>query len=98
MQVKVFTLPFRSQLWVFDDAKFNEFSKDKELVSVSDYSFHRDETPNLTLVVKYKQLSSVEVALSNEKVLNKNQGNEEWRKIVNDDLMPLFNTLSQWGE
>ena len=36
MQVKIFTMPFRFQLGVFDDEQFNEFSKDKELVDVSD--------------------------------------------------------------
>ena len=31
MQIKIFTMPFNSQLGVFDDEQFNDFSKDKEL-------------------------------------------------------------------
>ena len=34
MQIKIFTMPFNSQLGVFDDEQFNDFSKDKELMSV----------------------------------------------------------------
>ena len=54
MQIKIFTMPFNSQLGIFDDGQFNDFSKDKELVSVNDYLFCRDEIHYLTLVVKYK--------------------------------------------
>ena len=97
MQVKIFTIPFNSQMGIFGDEEFNDFSKDKELLSVSDYLFHRDEIPYLTLVVKYKQASS---ASSNPvftgKALDKNKNKEEWRKLLNDDTMPLFNTLRQW--
>ena len=35
MQIKIFTMPFNSQLGIFDDGQFNDFSKDKELVSVN---------------------------------------------------------------
>ena len=57
MQIKIFTMPFNPQLGIFDDEQFNNFSKDKELVSVNDYLFCRDEMHYLTLVVKYKQMS-----------------------------------------
>ena len=77
MQVKIFTMPFNSQLGVFDDESFNDFTKDKELVSVNDYLFQRDEIPYLTLVVKYKQLSPVTTMAFNEKRSEKNKGNEE---------------------
>ena len=46
--------------------------------------------------MKYKQLSSPEVLVSHEKTSSKNPGNEEWRKLLNDESMPLFNTLRQW--
>ena len=58
MQIKIFTMPFNSRLGVFDDEQFNDFSKDKELMSVTDYLFCRDEIHYLALVIKYKQLSS----------------------------------------
>ena len=94
MQIKIFTLPFNSRLGVFDDEKFNDFVKDKELVAVNDYFFHREETLYLTLVVKYKQSSFVEETVFHEKTPEKN--NEDWRKLLDDDLMPLFNTLRSW--
>ena len=88
-------MPFNFQLGIFDDEEFNNFVKDKELVSVSDYLFQRDEISYLTLVVKYKPLSSV-VLTSKKKAQDRTRGNEEWRKLLDDDSMPLFNTLRQW--
>ena len=96
MQVKIFTMPFNSQLGIFDDEEFNDFTKDKELVSVNDYLFQRDETPYLTLVVKYKQMASVIIPALNERTQGKAKGTEEWRKLLDDESMPLFNTLRQW--
>ncbi|MCY4643826.1 MAG: HRDC domain-containing protein [Bacteriovoracales bacterium] len=96
MQVKVFTLPFNSGVGVFDDEEFNSFAKDKEIIGVNDYLFERNGTPYLTLVLKYKQSSSVQTLASSEKIREKSKGDEEWRKILDDDSMPLFNTLRQW--
>lgn len=90
-------MPFNSQLGVFDDEEFNNFTKDKELISVSDYLFQRDDIPYLTLVVKYKQMDSLTMPTLSEKVRDKTRGNnEEWRKLLDDESMPLFNTLRQW--
>ena len=46
--------------------------------------------------MKYKQFSPVTTTEFNEKRVEKNKGNEEWRKLLDDDSMPLFNTLRQW--
>ena len=97
IQVKVFTMPFNFQLGIFDEEEFSNFVKDKELVSVNDYFFQRNEIFYLTLVVKYKPLSSPMVLASKEKkAQNKTRGHEEWRKLLDDNSMPLFNTLRQW--
>lgn len=55
MQVRIFTIPFNSNLGIFDDGALNDFSKDKEIVGINDYLFTRNEIPYLTLVVKYNQ-------------------------------------------
>ena len=94
MQVKVFTMPFNFPLGIFDDEKFNNFVKDKELISVNDYFFQRGEVPYLTLVVKYKPLSMA--LTSKENAQGRTRDNEEWRKLLDDNSMPLFNTLRQW--
>ncbi len=96
IQVKIFTLPFNSQLGIFDDQEFNQFVKDKELVSVNDYLFQRDEMPYLTLVVKYKQSFLTTEVTPNRKAFDQSKGHEEWRKLLDDNSMPLFNTLRQW--
>lgn len=94
--IKIFTLPFNPQLGVFDDEELNNFTKDKELISVSDYFFQRNETFYLTLVVKYRQTAPFAVSTLREKIQERSPGNEEWRKLLNDESMPLFNTLRQW--
>ena len=90
IQVKVWTLPFNSQIGIFDDEEFNNFVKDKELVSVNDYLFQKAGIPYLTLVVKYKPLSLI----SNETTAVNRK--EEWRELLDETSMPLFNTLRQW--
>ena len=90
IQVKVWTLPFNSQIGIFDDEEFNNFVKDKELVSVNDYLFQKDGIPYLTLVVKYK---SILTPISNELRSNRK---EEWKELLDETSMPLFNTLRQW--
>ena len=87
---------FNCQLGVFEDEEFNNFVKDKDLVSVNDYLFQRDEVFYLTLVLKYRQTPSSQVVASREKTQDKIKGNEEWRKLLDDSSMPLFNTLRQW--
>ncbi len=81
---------------MFEDEEFNNFVKDKDLVSVNDYLFQRDEVFYLTLVLKYRQTPSSQVVTSREKTQDKIKGNEEWRKLLDDSSMPLFNTLRQW--
>ena len=51
MQVKVFTMLLNSRLGVFNDESFNDFTKDKELVSVNDYFFQRDKNFHTLLLL-----------------------------------------------
>lgn len=53
MLIKVFTLIFNSASGGFDDAALRDFLKDKEVISISDHLFNRNEIPYLVLIVKY---------------------------------------------
>ena len=90
---KIFTLPFRPCTGRFDDESFGDFVKDKEVLEVSDYFFEYDRIPHLALVVKYK-MPSLEGGRAGRVVAGK--GGEDWRKLLDDESMPLFNTLRQW--
>jgi hypothetical protein len=48
MQVRIFTIPFNSNLGIFDDGALNDFSKDKEIVGINDYLFTRNEISYLS--------------------------------------------------
>jgi hypothetical protein len=52
MLLHIITLKFNSVLERFDDTELKEFIKDKEVLSVKDYFFTKNETPYLALVIK----------------------------------------------
>ena len=53
MLVKVISLTFDSTLGGFNDTEIREFLKDKEVISVQDHFFVKNEVPYLTMVIKY---------------------------------------------
>lgn len=53
MLIKIFSLTFNSATGGFDDRELREFIKDKEVISMNDHFFVRNEIPFLTVVVKY---------------------------------------------
>ena len=56
MLVRVFTLAFSSSLAGFDDRKLRDFIGDKEMVSIRDHFFLKDELPYMAVVVTYNLL------------------------------------------
>ena len=79
---------------MFDSGEFDGFIADKILVSLKHYFFEYDGLPRIALVAHYR-LS----ALCKDK--NKKGGQapgrgEDWKKLLDDDSMPLFDTLRQW--
>lgn len=53
MLIKIYSLTFNSALGGFDDRELRDFIKDKEVISIRDYIFMRNEVPYLTLIIKY---------------------------------------------
>lgn len=92
MLIKVITLPFSSAHGGFNDEEAVEFLRDKELISVSDYIFTRNEIPYLTLVLKYFPYRT-EV---NPTERNHKQNDDDWRKMLSEEQMGLFNLLRDW--
>lgn len=101
MLVRVVTLPFKSAAGGFDDSELRDFIKDKEVISIRDHLFICNEIPYLALLVKYLGLR-VEAAASlvaskpNTEKQNKREGAEEWRKILTEADMGLFQMLREW--
>jgi ATP-dependent DNA helicase RecQ len=53
MLVKIFSIIFNSALGGFDDTELREFLKDKDVISIQDHFFMKNEVPYLALVIKY---------------------------------------------
>ena len=93
--LRIFTLKFQSALGAFDDAELQAFIKDKEVVSIRDHFFTKDDMPYLTVLVTYQlagpptDVPAVESAAATSR-------NEKWREILEEGDWPLFNTLREW--
>jgi superfamily II DNA helicase RecQ len=92
MLVKVISLTFDSALGGFRDDELREFLKDKELVSMQEHFFVRNDIPYLTFVLKYFP-NRVE---TDQKLAPKGERDESWRKLLTEKDMGLFNLLRDW--
>lgn len=92
MLVKVISLTFDSASGGFRDDELREFLKDKELISMQEHFFVRNDIPYITFVLKYFP-NRVEV---DQKLAPKGDRDEAWRKLLTEKDMGLFNLLRDW--
>jgi ATP-dependent DNA helicase RecQ len=88
MLVRVFTLKFHLATECFDDEEVQEFIKDKEVLSIREHFFVKQETPYLVLIVTYLPGESKPVSTKKTK--------DDWRKLLSNEQMPLFEALRSW--
>jgi len=94
MHVRVFTLRFNPATEAFEDTPVTQFLADKEVCSIRDHFFLKDDTPYLTLVVCYRPR-----ALPPPPAHGQSEGrqrDESWREHLAKEDWPLFNTLRDW--
>jgi ATP-dependent DNA helicase RecQ len=96
MLTRVITLRFNSVLDGFDDAPLRDFIKDKEVISIRDHFFVRNDQPYLAVVINYtlKPVATEAVVAKSDK--KSKQRDESWREMVPEADWPLFNTLRDW--
>ncbi len=90
MLSKIITLKFNSAIDSFDDMPVRDFIKDKEILSLKDHFFIKDEIPYLVIIIIYRMKSL------DSPVETRKQKEEAWREILSDEDMPLFNSLRSW--
>ena len=95
MLIKVMTLPFSSAYGGFNDEELRAFLSDKELISANDYIFTKVDVPYLTMVLKYFPYR-IEVDQPQGAKKPVGGGEEEWRKMLSEEQMGLFNLLRDW--
>jgi len=92
MLVRIFTLRFNPAAERFDDSAVAGFLADKEVLSISDHFFVKDEVPYLALVVRYRAAPVPAPA----EAPRAGQRDESWRELLAEADWPLFNTLRAW--
>jgi superfamily II DNA helicase RecQ len=90
--IKILSLTFDSARGGFNDDELRDFIKDKEIVSIRDHVFVRNEVPYLTLVIKYFPLR----AEIDPKMEVRGKRDEPWREMLTEADMGLFNLLRDW--
>jgi hypothetical protein len=93
MLVRIFTLRFDPATEHFDDSPMMGFVADKEVLSIHDHFFIRDDVPYLVLVVQYRAAA---IAARPETARAGPQRDESWREMLSEADLPLFNTLRAW--
>ena len=92
MLIKVISLTFDSAIGNFNDSEVRDFLKDKEVISIQEHFFVKNEVPYLTLVVKYfpyrQELDST--------LAPQGKRDEAWREMLLESDMGLFNLLREW--
>lgn len=93
--IKVISLAFDTLYGGFNDEDIREFIKDKEIISVTDYHFVKNDVPYLTFVLRYFPHKAEMEIKANQKD-NKREGDEDWKKLLSEADMGLFNLLREW--
>jgi ATP-dependent DNA helicase RecQ len=91
MQAKIFTLKFDPLLGIFDDAPVQEFLKHRDILSLREHFFVKDDTPYLTLIATYNLPLPAPPGEAPKE-------SDSWRTMLTDGDIPLFNTLRDWRQ
>jgi len=94
MLIKIITLKFDSVLEKFDDEPLQEFIRDKAVLSIRDHFFINNESPYLAIIVTYKPCDKY--TSDAEPAKKPASKSEPWRKLINENNMPMFNTMRTW--
>ena len=92
--MRLFTLTLDNVLGAFDDTELQTFVKDKEVLSIRDHFFVKDETPYLVVLVTYHSPHPESKEPSARTQAGENK--EKWKEILEEADWPLFNTLRDW--
>lgn len=94
MLIKVISLAFDSIYGGFNDQQVRDFLKDKEMISITDFHFVKNDVPYLTFILRYfPHRAEIESKIAPKE---KRDQDEEWKKLLNEADMGLFNILRDW--
>ncbi len=94
MLIKIFTLKFSEVLEGFDDQELRGFLAGKQIISVCERFFIKDNVPYWTIMLRYK--SDADIAYSEGKEEQRDARKDEYRSLLDENSMPIFNLLRDW--
>jgi superfamily II DNA helicase RecQ len=93
MLIKIFSLTFNSATGGFDDRELRDYIKDKEIISMNDHFFVRNEIPYLSVVIKYYPYRrEVEPVQTPAKARQREASHEG----LTPEIEGVFNLLRDW--
>src|SRR6266481_3512213 len=93
MLIRIFSLTFNMATNGFDDRELRDFLKDKEVISMNDHFFIRNEIPYLSIVIKYYPYRrEVAPALT----AAKSKQRETQFEGMTPEIEGVFNLLRDW--
>lgn len=95
LQIKLFAMRFCDELDSFDDEPLRAFLAGKEIVSIKEQFFFKDNVPYWSVMLMYKSKPRL-IDLSKksqEKVEDKKYA---YRSVLTEESTPLFNLLREW--
>ena len=95
MQIKIFTLRYSDDLNGFDDTPMRTFMNDKEIISIKEEFFIQNNVPHWAVMLFYKP-GIPGPDHEKDKASQQEQKKDEYRKILTNQSMPLFNFLREW--
>lgn len=95
MLIKVISLAFDTLYGGFNDEDVREFIKDKEIISVTDYHFVKNDVPYLTFIFRYFP-HRAEMESKADAKNSKREPDDDWKKLLSEADMGLFNLLREW--
>ncbi len=93
MLIKVFSLSFSSTSGGFNDEEIRNFIKDKEVISITDHHFIKNEVPYLTIIVKY---TPTQQEVTPAKAVQGQKRDEAWRDSLKESDQGMYDLLREW--
>lgn len=92
--IKLFTLRFSEKIDGFDDEQVRGFMADKTVIAIENWFFMKHNIPYLTIMLTYEPTPAA--GDSRSPVGDQNAKQEDYRKHLTDESIPLFNLIRDW--
>ena len=95
LQVKLFAMRFCDEIDGFDDEPLRAFIAGKEIVSLKEQFFFKDNVPYWSVMLMYKSKPRP-IDLSKESQKKVEDKKDDYRSVLTEESTPLFNLLREW--